>query len=154
MSSLPVLWWLGRTAFLALLMGFVFQLYRALAVSGEASAESGRAGRLTLEAVDESAEVWLKEGAGKQRRLTPGAGVPLRGRLEIGRGPDNHLRVIDPFVSAKHCVVRRVGKQFILADLGTTNGTIVNDQPVKGRIPLDPGTTIDVGQARFRFEVK
>ena len=147
------LWWLGRAVFVAALLGFLFRLHRALAAPGDRPG-AGRSGLLTLEAIDPDAEVWVKERTGRERRLFPGAGVYLRGRVEIGRGPGNQVRVVDPFVSAKHCVVRQAGHRYVVADLGTTNGTRVNDRLVNGRAPLDPGTTIDVGRARFRFEVK
>jgi len=148
------MWWLGRMAFLGALLGLVYQLYRTLATSGAAPAAGLPQGRLLLVELGESSEVWLKEGAGKQRRLSPGAGVALGERLAIGRGPENTLRVVDPYVSARHCVVRRRGGSFVIADLGTTNGTRVGERPVRGRALLEPGTTVEVGRARFRFEVE
>lgn len=156
MTMGSVLWWLGRMAFLAVLLGFILQLYRALAASSPTTdaRRRGRSGRLMLEEVAESAEVWLKEGTGEQRRLTPGARISVTDCIQIGRGPENQLRIVDPYVSTRHCVVREVGGQFIVTDLGTTNGTRVDDRPLTGRASLDSGMTIEVGRARFRFEVK
>ncbi len=44
---------------------------------------------------------------------------PIRGtRVTIGRGVSAHLRVADGLASREHCVVERVGDQFVLRDLG------------------------------------
>ena len=54
----------------------------------------------------------------------------------IGRDPQCHLRPASPMISKRHCaLVQRDGKAFI-QDFGSTNGTSVNDQPVKDEIEL------------------
>ncbi|MEQ8819518.1 MAG: FHA domain-containing protein [Sumerlaeia bacterium] len=54
-----------------------------------------------------------------------------RGSIAIGRANDNDIRLHDWFVSKKHAVVSFENEEFILRDLGSWRGTMVNGQPVK-----------------------
>lgn len=52
----------------------------------------------------------------------------------------------DPEISRRHArISRRAGDQLTIEDLGSTNGTLVNDKKIEGAIPLTPGDTIKVG---------
>jgi hypothetical protein len=54
--------------------------------------------------------------------------------FSIGRDPQNHLSVPDPSVSREHCVLVRRGDGFIIRDLDSHNGTLVNDLPVNDQL--------------------
>lgn len=54
-------------------------------------------------------------------------------QVSIGRRPENHMPLPSTAVSKLHARVDRMGDQFFLTDLGSTNGTSVN------RVPLKPG---------------
>ncbi|MCS6938577.1 MAG: FHA domain-containing protein [Roseiflexaceae bacterium] len=91
-------------------------------------------------------------------RLT-GVRGPLTGRafelsdqpLTIGRAADNHVAIASPRASRHHAHIRREGAVFVIYDLGSANGTLVNGQRVQ-RAVLQPGDLIDVGDEVFRFE--
>ena len=51
----------------------------------------------------------------------------------MGRSPDNDLILRDPATSGHHARVERRGEQFWVVDLGSTNGTLVNGEPVPGK---------------------
>ena len=51
--------------------------------------------------------------------------------MTIGRGPQNDLVVEDGGASREHAVMIRQGNQYILKDLGSLNGTLLNGEPVK-----------------------
>jgi transcriptional regulator with GAF, ATPase, and Fis domain len=70
--------------------------------------------------------------------------------FSVGRDLTNSLSLYDPSVSRHHCVIRREGELFMIRDLGSHNGTIVNDIPVTERL-LQQGDYIKVGGALFRF---
>ena len=54
----------------------------------------------------------------------------------VGRDPQCHLRPASPMISKRHCaVLQRDGKAYI-RDFGSTNGTFLNDQPVKDEVEL------------------
>src|SRR5215813_5638096 len=67
----------------------------------------------------------------------------------VGRAPSNHLCLGGDLVSRQHCVIRRVGNQFEIEDL-STNGTFVNNEPVKKRA-LAHFDQITVGDSVFIF---
>ncbi len=83
---------------------------------------------------------------------------PLKGRVfeltaaetSIGRGSANHVAVRDSSLSRRHCVIRRAGDEFTLADLGSSNGTSVNGLPVRER-QLAHGDQIGLGDSVFLF---
>jgi hypothetical protein len=77
--------------------------------------------------------------------------IDLRGPVTtIGRGRDNHLTVEDSLVSRRHCQIRRQGTEFILEDLGSTNGTFLNDQRI-ARKQLRSNDVVRVGQTELVF---
>ena len=49
----------------------------------------------------------------------------------LGRGFANDFKITDPSVSGSHCQIVVEGGQFVIKDLGSTNGTFVNRAPVK-----------------------
>ena len=70
----------------------------------------------------------------------------------VGRGSDCAIVLADPNVSRRHAEIRRDGDEFVVADLGSTNGTKVNGQAVKKPRQLADGDEITVGTTRLRFE--
>jgi len=72
--------------------------------------------------------------------------------LVIGRQPDCGVVLSDPNVSRHHAELRRAGTQVLVADLGSTNGTMVNGAPATDQ-PLRDGDTITVGSTAISFEM-
>lgn len=70
--------------------------------------------------------------------------------LTVGRAPDNDVVVDDLLVSRRHAVVRRMGDDFELEDLGSANGTFVGGVAV-ARAPLAEGQTFAVGHHLLRM---
>ena len=68
----------------------------------------------------------------------------------VGRTGDVHLRLPDPGVSRRHLEVRRRGRELVLADLGSTNGTRVNGRPVQTHVLRD-GDRIELGESSLVF---
>jgi hypothetical protein len=71
--------------------------------------------------------------------------------IAIGRLPDCDIVLNDPNVSRRHAEVRRRGNDFVVVDLGSTNGTKVNGDGVKQRRLAD-GDEISVGNTTLRFQ--
>ncbi len=71
--------------------------------------------------------------------------------VTIGRLPDCDIVLSDPNVSRRHAEVRRRGNDFVVIDLGSTNGTRVNGAGVRERRLAD-GDVITLGSTRIRFE--
>ncbi len=68
----------------------------------------------------------------------------------LGRGTDCDLRLVDPGVSRHHAELRVEDDQVVLVDLGSTNGTLVNGQPVR-RVALTDGTNVTLGRTAMVF---
>ena len=71
--------------------------------------------------------------------------------ITIGRGPDCDLVLNDPTVSKHHIQLRRQGTDVVLVDMGSTNGTRVNNIGVRERVLAD-GDEIRLGAVVLRFE--
>jgi hypothetical protein len=68
----------------------------------------------------------------------------------LGRGTDCDLRLVDPGVSRHHAEIRVEDGEVVLVDLGSTNGTFVNGQPVR-RVLLTDGTRVTLGRTTLVF---
>jgi pSer/pThr/pTyr-binding forkhead associated (FHA) protein len=55
-------------------------------------------------------------------------------------------------VSRRHAEIVRAGDRVVVEDLGSTNGTFVNDSPVTGERELASGDEVRFGAARLRYE--
>ena len=71
--------------------------------------------------------------------------------ITIGRHPDSNLVLADPNVSRNHAEIRPQGEQFVVVDLGSTNGTRVNGVRVDSQVLRD-GDEVAFGNTRMRFE--
>jgi ABC-type multidrug transport system ATPase subunit/pSer/pThr/pTyr-binding forkhead associated (FHA) protein len=69
-----------------------------------------------------------------------------RSEIIIGRDPGVDLTISSPAVSRRHAKLTREDDGFVLEDLGSSNGTFVNDQKLSGRHRLRPGDQIRLGQ--------
>ena len=68
----------------------------------------------------------------------------------IGRDPTSGLELADDSVSRNHAMLECVDGEFVLSDLGSTNGTYVNDQRIDSR-RLNPGDRLRFGNQIFKF---
>lgn len=66
--------------------------------------------------------------------------------LGVGRDASNAIRLHDTEVSRRHAEFRFVDGGYALADVGSANGTFVNNQPIK-ETRLQPGDHITIGQS-------
>jgi pSer/pThr/pTyr-binding forkhead associated (FHA) protein len=93
------------------------------------------------------ASLLFRSGEMKGQRLP--IKVPV---VNIGRGDYNDVIISDPSVSTMHAKLQRREAVWILTDLGSTNGTFVEGEPLKGELALGPGTTIRFGDILALFE--
>lgn len=68
----------------------------------------------------------------------------------LGRG-DVEIQIEDPFASARHARITRQGYVLMIEDLGSTNGTYLNEEPLSGPQPLHPGDRIRIGDSEFSY---
>ncbi len=94
----------------------------------------------------ETPEVTLTVAGGQAYRLTK----PV---TTIGRHPDNDIVLADEFVSSRHAQVRLEVSAFMVSDVGSRNGTFLNDVPVIAPAPLRQGDVIRVGSTDLAVSV-
>jgi len=85
-----------------------------------------------------------------QTALAPGRRFPLLDSLSIGRSAGNDITLEDDWISAQHLRLRRQNGGWIAEDLGSTNGTRVNGQPLTGAAPVRPGDVLDLGRVKLK----
>ena len=72
--------------------------------------------------------------------------------LTIGRSQKNNVVIDSSFVSHEHACISRMKHNYLLADLNSTNGTIVNGQQLEEEIALVDGDIIQIGAVTLKFE--
>lgn len=69
----------------------------------------------------------------------------------VGRQDGCQLQIRSSQVSRKHCELFERDGQLIVKDLGSSNGTFVNNQKVEGEAPLSDGDELSIGGVTFRI---
>jgi len=84
----------------------------------------------------------------------PGRAFDLgKERMTIGRAGDNAFQISDPAISTYHCEVILSGKDLVVKDLGSTNGTFIGGDKITSAI-LKPGQRLLLGDVELRFETR
>lgn len=93
------------------------------------------------------ATILVRTGALKGSRLP--IRVPV---VNIGRADYNDLVIPDDSVSSAHAKLQRREGVWVLSDLGSTNGTVVDGEKVTGETVLSPGATVRLGEVGLLFD--
>ncbi|MCP2262151.1 FHA domain-containing protein, partial [Streptoalloteichus tenebrarius] len=88
----------------------------------------------------------LDDGSNRTYQLQQGSNV-------VGRGQDAHFRLPDTGVSRRHLEITWDGQSAMLADLGSTNGTTVNGQPMQ-TWQLNDGDVIRIGHSTLVYRTQ
>ena len=100
------------------------------------------------EAVDRRARLWLLDPAGEHvAQVTELVG----GVTVMGRQGECAVCLPSSTVSRRHAQIRREGSQYFLQDMNSTNGTLLNREPVIGEELLHDRDEIGVGIYRLIF---
>jgi len=89
---------------------------------------------------------------GNAAGLRAGSAYDLSGGALLGRGESADIKLQDTFASSAHARLVPQGDVMVLEDLGSTNGTYLNGEPLRGPQPLHVGDTIRIGDSEFQFE--
>jgi predicted component of type VI protein secretion system len=123
-----------RLLLVALLYLFLFAVLRmAMAATRPAPVH-----RLSLRVVDAGAS-----------NLSPGEVLQVDAGTTLGRDARADVVVADSAVSSTHARVDQVGRGWVVVDLGSTNGTRVNEAVVRGRTRLVAGDVLSLGTVRL-----
>jgi hypothetical protein len=135
---------LFRLGVVVLLYAFLFQVMRATwrGLQPRDSPEPRHRSRASLEIVQPA-----------QTRLRHGEIIPVGSGLTIGREHGNDLIVDEDTVSGRHSRLMMRDGLWWIEDLGSTNGTLVNEVQIARPKKLGPGDLIQIGRVRLRFNV-
>lgn len=73
--------------------------------------------------------------------------------LAVGRGQAADVIILDKLASRIHCEIWHTGKECVVSDLESLNGTFVNGKPVK-RDVLQPGDLVAIGSTEMEFSME
>ena len=84
--------------------------------------------------------------------LEANARFDLLGGLSIGRSGEADVQIEDRYASGIHARVFPRGDRFLVEDMNSTNGTLLNGASLRDEAELVDGDTIQIGDTVFRFE--
>src|SRR5256885_156414 len=85
-----------------------------------------------------------------------GAGIteyPLGDSSVLGRSTTASVRLADREVSRKHSQIDREGNDYVLRDLGSSNGTFLNGKRIVGPVKLGDGDEVLIGTSKMEFRL-
>lgn len=82
----------------------------------------------------------------------PGMIYDIDAGAVLGRGDAAEIRLNDPYASSRHARVVLQGGIVMLEDLGSTNGTYLNEELLAGVAPLHNGDRVRIGDSEFTYE--
>jgi hypothetical protein len=138
--------WVSRSALKDLRRGAFGGDARAAAPAGEATGLHPTAGGGAARGGSAEPRLVVESVPGHQ----PGSEYDLADGATLGRG-DVEIALEDPFASSRHARLVRQGHVLVIEDLGSTNGTYLNDELLRGPQPLHSGDRIRIGDSTFSF---
>ena len=79
-----------------------------------------------------------------------GVSIEVRGPVIVGRSPSADIVIGAGYVSARHARFSLMGQNLFVEDLGSTNGTTVNGQPISDPVALNENDIVTVGDVSIR----
>lgn len=137
-------------AILALRLALVLLLYLFLVAVLRFAARSMRPGVAPSAARPAATSLRLLVVENGASELAPGVVLTVPAGATLGRTERAHVVLADPTVSGEHARLDCAAGQWIVSDLGSTNGTLVNQQPVEREAPLGTGDVLSLGNVRLR----
>ena len=72
----------------------------------------------------------------------------------IGRDPECNLRPASAMISKRHCAIVVKGGEVFVQDFGSTNGTFINDEQIKGEVAVKDGDSLKLGPLSFQLVIE
>ncbi len=126
---------IGRLLFVALLYLFLFAIMRTGIGLVRGQRRKERTWNLSVE-----------KGPKELRGVT----IAVRGPVIVGRSPNADIVIAAGYVSARHARFSLMGQNLFVEDLGSTNGTAVNGQPISEPVALNNNDIVNVGDVSIR----
>jgi len=82
----------------------------------------------------------------------PGTVFEIHDEAILGRAPTADVRIEDSFASSSHARIFPRGGSMYIEDMGSTNGTYLNERQLQAVEQLQPDDTIRIGETEYRYE--
>jgi FHA domain len=82
----------------------------------------------------------------------PGTAFEIHDEAVLGRAPTSDVQIEDAFASSAHARVFPRGQSMYIEDLGSTNGTYLNERQLEAVEELRPDDTIRIGETEYRYQ--
>jgi hypothetical protein len=79
-----------------------------------------------------------------------GVKIAVSGPVIVGRAPGADIVIAAAYVSGRHARISLLGENLIVEDLGSTNGTTVNGERIRGTEQLEDGDVVGIGDVTLR----
>lgn len=135
----------SRLLFVGLIYLFLFRLLRTT------TRELAVVARTMTPTEGQSPRASLVVEEGGESSLRRGQALPLPPAAVVGRDAASDVRADDAHVSARHAELRYEQGLWWLRDLGSSNGTMLNGEPVRTIVAIHHGDVLQCGRVRFRF---
>ncbi len=126
-----------KFVFVALLYVFIFALVRTVIKDTKLVSDN---------VVEEAKPARLVADFGKSSSKS----FALTEKVLIGRSETADISLEDNFLSSNHVRITRQGQTYVIQDLKSTNGTLLNGEPIK-KATLNDGDEIAIGQTKLKF---
>jgi predicted component of type VI protein secretion system len=149
----------------ALKFGFLAVLYLFLLWVARSATRDLRSGRAVATAPEDAAATGFHSASAplheaRDARLvverapghSPGMIYDIGAGAVLGRGDAAEIRLDDPFASSRHAQLTLQAGVVVLEDLGSTNGTYLNEELLAGPAPLHHGDRVRIGDSEFTYE--
>jgi hypothetical protein len=126
---------------------FIFLIYLIIFFSLKIMYKDLKKGKVTSKKQSKTYEFALEvlKVSKDNMTLKVGSIIPLRDNFFVGRDEKNSLQLNDTFVSKKHAKIYWDKNCFIIKDLNSTNGVIINDEVIDCEMCLEIGDKIQIG---------
>jgi len=85
--------------------------------------------------------------------LIPGSQLDIEPITTIGRSPTNSIVLDSNYVSTEHARIIYKDRSLWVEDIGSRNGTLLDQRPLTDPVAVSPGSILQVGDVRFKFAV-
>jgi pSer/pThr/pTyr-binding forkhead associated (FHA) protein len=82
----------------------------------------------------------------------PGTAFEIHDEAIMGRAPTSDVQIEDAFASSAHARVFPRGQSMYIEDMGSTNGTYLNERQLEAVEELRPDDTIRIGETEYRYQ--
>ena len=88
------------------------------------------------------------------KKLPNGPEIPLSGEVTVGRSAESGLKIVEGSPSRKHALLTVADDGVSVQDLGSTNGTFVNDKRIEAKVKLNTGDRVRFDVEEYLFHIE